>query len=158
MRTIERDIASAVIVSTDRKILMGQKDPQSGGVYADGTWLIPGGGVEAGETVLEALRREIMEEVSIDITPYALTLLDDTAGSTALKTLKSGEQIIVQMKFFTYRVDLDQPAEAVPIQPSEELPTLEWIPIDALGEYNLTPPSVALFAKLGLLTRRHPGP
>lgn len=32
---IHRVIASAVIVSADGKILLGRKDPQGGGVYAD---------------------------------------------------------------------------------------------------------------------------
>ncbi len=151
LRTIERDIASAVIISSDRFILMGKKDPRSNRVYADGTWLIPGGGIEAGETAVQAMCREVMEEVNLDVSPYEAVLLDDTGGATVVKTLETGEKVICEMNFFTYRVDLPQPASAVKLTPSEELPTLQWIPIDHLGDYNLTPPSVELFAKLGLL-------
>ncbi len=35
--------------------------------WAPGSWEIPGGGVKAGETSLEAVRREIFEETGIDV-------------------------------------------------------------------------------------------
>jgi 8-oxo-dGTP pyrophosphatase MutT (NUDIX family) len=66
MRTIHRTIVSALIFSKDGKLLMGMKDPKNGGVYAD-CWHIPGGGVDEGETKEQALRREMLEEVGIDI-------------------------------------------------------------------------------------------
>jgi 8-oxo-dGTP diphosphatase len=37
-----------------------------------GVWTMPGGMVEAGETLAEALKREIVEETSMDIEPVAL--------------------------------------------------------------------------------------
>ena len=86
MRTIHRDIVSAVILSKDGKILMGMKDPSSGGVYAD-CWHIPGGGIDDGEDKLSALRREVLEETGIDIAAAATTLADDTGSGETEKTL-----------------------------------------------------------------------
>ncbi|MBQ7212049.1 MAG: (deoxy)nucleoside triphosphate pyrophosphohydrolase [Muribaculaceae bacterium] len=60
MKTIE--VVAAVIVS-DGKILATQR------ADADqaGKWEFPGGKIEAGETLSDALRREIREELNMDI-------------------------------------------------------------------------------------------
>jgi 8-oxo-dGTP diphosphatase len=40
---------------------------------ANGVWSLPGGVVEAGETLIEAVKREITEETALTIEPVALT-------------------------------------------------------------------------------------
>ncbi|MBX6334015.1 NUDIX domain-containing protein [Candidatus Saccharibacteria bacterium] len=60
MRTIKRDVVGAFIFSSDNKILLGKS--RKGGVY-HGTWMVPGGGIEEGETMRDAVIREIREEV-----------------------------------------------------------------------------------------------
>lgn len=49
-----------VILDRDRRVFLIKHS------YADG-WQLPGGGVEAGETLLEALARELMEEGNIEL-------------------------------------------------------------------------------------------
>jgi 8-oxo-dGTP diphosphatase len=51
---------SAILRWQGRVLLVRQEKP--GKEY----WLLPGGGVDAGETLLEALRRELWEELSIE--------------------------------------------------------------------------------------------
>jgi ADP-ribose pyrophosphatase YjhB (NUDIX family) len=51
---------SAILRWQGRVLLIRQEKP--GKEY----WLLPGGGVDAGETLLEALRRELREELSIE--------------------------------------------------------------------------------------------
>ena len=51
---------SAILRWQGRVLLVRQEKP--GKEY----WLLPGGGVDAGETLLEALRRELREELSIE--------------------------------------------------------------------------------------------
>ena len=57
MRTIKRDIAGAFIFSNDNHVLLGKNI--KGGVYED-LWVVPGGGIDEGESKVEAARRELL--------------------------------------------------------------------------------------------------
>jgi 8-oxo-dGTP diphosphatase len=58
------DVAAAVIERDDGSFLLAQRP--RGKAYAD-YWEFPGGKVESGEPVAEALRRELHEELGIDL-------------------------------------------------------------------------------------------
>lgn len=152
MRTINRDIVSAVIVSKDGKIFLGMKNLQSGGVYVD-CWHIPGGGIEEGETKEQALEREIKEETGIDVLQYEPTLIDDSGTGESEKTLpESGEKVLCQMKFYVYRVEIqDKLAEEVSVSLDDDLEKYIWSDVAELKNLKLTPPAVELFQRLGYL-------
>ena len=52
----------AVVIDKDRVLLV-----RRGGNPSPGKWSLPGGLVELGETTIEAVRRELMEECAVDI-------------------------------------------------------------------------------------------
>ena len=58
------DVAVGVLINEHQQYLMTTRP--EGKVYA-GYWEFPGGKLEAGETVVEALRRELIEEIGIAI-------------------------------------------------------------------------------------------
>ncbi|MFN6993009.1 MAG: NUDIX domain-containing protein [Aquincola tertiaricarbonis] len=60
------DVAVGVLIDADGRFLLTSR-PQ-GKVYA-GYWEFPGGKLEAGESVEQALRRELIEELGITIGP-----------------------------------------------------------------------------------------
>ena len=62
------------IVQGHRILLIRQHEHASGRTY----WLLPGGGVEAGETEEQCVRREMREETGLDVQVERL-LLDDPA-------------------------------------------------------------------------------
>jgi 8-oxo-dGTP diphosphatase len=58
---------SAAIIRQNRVLIVRRAKPPSEGLYT-----LPGGGVEAGESLHEALKREVGEETGIAIEPVAL--------------------------------------------------------------------------------------
>lgn len=152
MRVIERNIVSALLISRDKKVLLGQKDPAHGGVYLD-CWHIPGGGIEDGETKLAALQREVKEEVGIDISPYKIELLDDTFKGESEKFSKAyNETVLCKMNFNSYRVHIpDQDAQDILISLNDDLVEIVWIDLAKLGDYKVAAPQAALWRQLGII-------
>lgn len=151
METIHRDIVSALILSKDGKLLMGMKDPKSGGVYLD-CWHIPGGGVDPDESQLAALQREVLEETGIDISSAKVSLADDKGTGETEKTLKGTEEkVLCKMKFYVYRVELAKNANEIATATNDDLVKLEWFDTTQLSKHKLTPPSVKLFKRLDIL-------
>ncbi len=127
------------------------KDPKDGGVYAD-CWHIPGGGIDSGEDQIQALIREVREETGIDITPSQIELLDDVGRGEAEKVLKdTGERVLCHMIFNVYKVVLDKSADEVQVSLDDDLISFKWVALEELPGLKLTPPSVALFERLGYL-------
>ena len=70
------DVAVGVLIDGEGRFLMTSRP--KGKVYAD-HWEFPGGKLEPGETVAEALRRELNEELGIDIGqahPWQVEMVD----------------------------------------------------------------------------------
>lgn len=142
MKTIHRTIVSALIFSRDGKLLMGMKDPTSGGV-------------EEGETQEQALHRELLEEVGIDTSNCTVTLADNQGTGETEKILKeTGERVLCKMQFNVYRVEINKDAKDVAARAGDDLVQLEWVGLDQLNNYKMTPPSVGLFERLGCLDRK----
>ena len=58
------EVAVGVLINTAGAVLLGQRP--EGKPYA-GYWEFPGGKIEAGETLFEALNRELLEEIDVVI-------------------------------------------------------------------------------------------
>ena len=70
------DVAVGVLIDGEGRFLMTSRP--TGKVYAD-HWEFPGGKLEVGETVEQALRRELNEELGIDIGqahPWQVEIVD----------------------------------------------------------------------------------
>lgn len=152
MKSINRLIVSAVVLSSDQHVLFGKKSAKRGGVYLD-KWHIPGGGVEADESQLAALARELKEETGIELEKaQSVMLVDDLGGTTTPKKLPNGETVMCKMQFFVYRVVLTERASQVAMAAGDDFEELKWIAVTELANYPHTPPSLSLFLRLGWLT------
>lgn len=60
---MEPRLTSAVIVEHKGKVLLGRRNKTN----CNGMWVIPGGGVNWGETIQDAAIREIKEETGMDV-------------------------------------------------------------------------------------------
>jgi 8-oxo-dGTP pyrophosphatase MutT (NUDIX family) len=150
MRTITRQIVSALIFSSDNKLLMGMKDPAKGGVYSD-CWHIPGGGIDDNENQTTALIREIKEETGLDVSNAEIELIDDQGRGATEKILKdTGEKVWCEMVFNIYKVKLELASTELKLTPTDDLVTLQWFKLADLENVKLTPPSLELFQRINL--------
>ena len=68
------EVAAGILLDTQGRYLLGQRP--EGKPYA-GYWEVPGGKIEKGESVFEALKRELQEELGIEIeSSKELTVLE----------------------------------------------------------------------------------
>lgn len=149
MKTIERTIVGAFLFSNDGFVLLGKN--KSGGVY-DGYWTIPGGGIENNESPVEAVVREIKEEVGIDVPADNLELISDDQTGVSQKTdAKTGETATVSMKFMDYQAYFDLPAFKIAIQAGDDFATAKWVDLDELPDLILAPGVAASLQDLGYL-------
>jgi len=76
-----------LVVTGDRRLLLHHRDDIPG-IPHPGCWAGFGGAVEVGETVVQALRREVQEETGIDVTdPVFLADEIDHEGDGSLVSL-----------------------------------------------------------------------
>ena len=119
-------VAVGVLVRDDQAFLLTSRP--EGKAYA-GYWEFPGGKLEAGETVEEALRRELQEEIGITIENCLLWKTERIDYPHALVQLNfckvtqwTGELQMLEAQSFAWQ---QLPVEVKPVLPGT-LPVLQW--------------------------------
>lgn len=117
-----RHRAAMLLIVTDGGLLLHHRDDKPGIPHPD-RWAGFGGAVEDGETVEEALRREVLEETGLEITePVFLTDTVDHEGDGRLVSL-----FYVTGHYTAGDIDLREGA-GVAVQRFEDLPALTMTP------------------------------
>ncbi len=121
------EVAVGILINTEGKFLLTTRP--HGKVYA-GYWEFPGGKLEANETVIDALRRELSEEIGIVIQEAQLwcnTIMDYPHALVRLHFCKvtawSGELHMREKQTFSWQ---SLPVQVRPIL-AGALPILEWL-------------------------------
>ena len=120
------DVAVGVLVDGDGRFLLTSRP--KGKVYA-GYWEFPGGKLEAGETVEAALKRELHEEIGIDIgdvQPWRVEIVDYEHARVRLHFCKvfdwRGDFEMRERQAMAWQ---DLPVRVAPVLPGT-LPVLAW--------------------------------
>ena len=124
-----RTTVNAVIKDRSGKFLLCRK-PKNLGVYAD-TWAIPGGGIEEGETMFEALEREVKEEVGLELIEVEELMFAD---DTAVKTYRDGSSERVYMIYLIFVGVAKNPEE---LELNDEFVEFGWFDLNEMFGMNL---------------------
>jgi 8-oxo-dGTP diphosphatase len=121
------DVAVGVLMQADGQFLLTSRP--EGKVYA-GYWEFPGGKLEAGESVEQALRRELQEELGIIIGPaqvWKTQMVDYPHALVRLHFCKVWEwQGELQMREAQSHAWQTLPVAVVPVLPGT-IPVLAWL-------------------------------
>jgi 8-oxo-dGTP diphosphatase len=116
------EVAAAIIEDAEGRILIARKRE---GKPLAGYWEFPGGKIEKGETVAECLVRELQEEMSILIEPYAYFGMNEFDNGKAHIQL-----IAYRARYVSGSIELvDHDAYA-------------WVEIEGLSGYSVAPADV----------------
>ncbi len=130
-------VVVSAIIQRNGKILLGRKKKDVG-PYPN-TWRLPGGGVEEGETLEDAIRREVKEETGLKVVSLEKIGFDEDNEPD-----KHGEM--------THYIFLAFHAKTVGVpRISEELVILKWFDKSELKKLHHVRPGVKLFKELGYL-------
>ena len=120
------DVAVGVLIDAQGRFLLTSRPV--GKVYA-GHWEFPGGKVEPGETIEQALRRELHEELGITIghaEPWQVELMDYPHARVRLHFCKvhawQGEFEMREQQAMSWQ---DLPVQVGPVLPGT-VPVLDW--------------------------------
>jgi nucleoside triphosphatase len=144
-----RLIVVAVVKDDDGHVLLCRMAPDRG--VFPGQWALPGGGVEPGERIETALRREVREELGIELTSATPLLFKDAVLE---KTFGDGQREPIHMVFLIYRC---RPASR-DIVLNEEFSGSLWAGGGELEVLELSPLTRETLVSAGLLRpSRDPG-
>ncbi|WP_051525183.1 NUDIX domain-containing protein [Exiguobacterium artemiae] len=119
MRTLYRIVVGIVRQGDQLLLVKNQADGERA------VWSLPGGVIEAGETLADALKREMAEETGLSVETFELAYVT--------------ENFIEQFdahSLVTY-FECAIRGELLPNDPDREVVDSQWVPIEQLGDYLL---------------------
>jgi len=139
-----RLIVVAVIQNTHDEYLICRK-PVTRGVFP-GQWALPGGGIEPGERMLDALRREVQEEVGLAVHDVRPLFFKDGEHP---KLFPDGSRQDIYMIFLLFACR----AASAEVHLGEEFEQFAWVRGSELINYDLNVQTKDTFTQLGIYSQ-----
>lgn len=126
-----RNSAKAIIIENGYLLTVKNVDSE-GDCY-----LLPGGGQNLGETLKEALRRECIEEIGIDVSVGRLRYIREYIGKNHEYSERDGDSHQVE---FIFECEFDEEqAPELGNNPDAYQVDIAWLPINKIHEYRIYP-------------------
>ena len=124
-------LAVGAIVIRDDTLLMVRRGREPN----QGLWSIPGGRVEPGEYLSDAIRREVKEETGLDVEIGALVGILEVPG----------DDHYVILDYSATASATDEPV------PGDDADEVKWVPLDDVSSLDCTPRFVETLTAWGVL-------
>jgi nucleoside triphosphatase len=118
--------------------------PPNRGAYP-GQWGLPGGGLEPGERMFDALRRETREELGLELIECTPLLFKDAVRT---KLMADGSAAEVYMVFLVFACRVAEPAV---VRLNDEFDDWAWVDPERLERYDLNEATVDTLRQAKLL-------
>lgn len=135
-----RIIAVGLVWNARNQLLFCRMHPKHG--VFPGEWGFPGGGLEPDEPMREALRRELREEIGIEVEQIRPAFFKDGQHT---KTLRDGRQAAIYMIFLVFHCR----ARSEDLVLNDELVEYRWMEESAVDELELNRETVDTLQQLG---------
>jgi 8-oxo-dGTP diphosphatase len=134
-------VGAVIFDAVGRLLLVKRANPP-----AQGTWSIPGGRVEVGETDEQAVVREVHEETGLRVTVVREV-------GTVLRDGLGGNRYLIRDFLCAQAVAVDPPASRDAFEPTagDDAADAMFVPVDQLSSLELSPGLVEALSEWGLL-------
>jgi len=140
--TMSSRVIVVPVIRNDAGAFLICRMPPDRGVFP-GLWGLPGGGIEPGETMLDALHREAREELGLTIVSADPLFFKEARHS---KRYPDGSTQMVHMIFLLF----DCRAAGGKVHLNEEFDAYAWVSPDQLGQFALNDQTRDTFLKMGV--------
>jgi len=136
-------VTVVAVIGNDKGEVFLCRQSEKQGLFP-GKWSLPGGGIEEGERMEEALHREVWEETGLKIDEIKPLLFSD---DQRVKKYTDGtsEKLYMIYLLFTCRAISNK------VKLNEEMSEFAWVKKTKLDEYDLNEPTRETFKDMGLL-------
>jgi ADP-ribose pyrophosphatase YjhB (NUDIX family) len=128
--------AVGAVIVRDGALLLVRR----GRAPAKGLWSVPGGHVECGESLVDAVRREVREETGLTVEVGALAGVRDLI-------LRDGDAISHHFVLLDYYATVVSGTACA----ADDAAEVRWVPLDALAMLAMPPTMCDLLRDVGLL-------